>query len=45
VVFGGSIETLFLLVLDIFALLKWGVYTLFRRPDEPRRAVPRFPSL
>ena len=38
--FGGSIEKLFMLAAGIFALLKWGTYTLFRRGDEPKRVPP-----
>jgi hypothetical protein len=44
VVFGGSIEKLFLLAAGIFALLKWGTYTLFRRRDEPAQERPKFPE-
>jgi hypothetical protein len=43
--FGGSIEKLFLLAAAIFALLKWGVYMLFRRRDEPKQEPPQFPSV
>ena len=42
VVFGGSIERLFLLAAGIFALLKWGAYMLFRERDEPKKDLPRF---
>jgi hypothetical protein len=42
--FFGSIERLFLLAAGIFALLKWGAYMLFRRPDEPVKDRPQFPS-
>jgi hypothetical protein len=42
--FGGSIEKLFLLAGGIFALLKWGTYTLFRRRDEPKVKPPEFPG-
>ena len=42
--FGGSIEKLFLLAGGIFALLKWGTYTLFRRRDEPKVEPPQFPG-
>ena len=38
--FGGSIERLFVLALGIFALLKWGMYTLFRRRSDPKRQMP-----
>jgi hypothetical protein len=44
VVFGGSIGGLFLLAAGVFALLKWGVYMLFRRRDEPKQAPPSFPN-
>jgi hypothetical protein len=40
IVFGGSIERLFLLAAAIFALLKWGAYMLFRRRDEPKQPPP-----
>ena len=43
--FGGSIEKLFLLAAGIFALLKWGSYMLFRRRDEPKQEMPRFPEV
>jgi hypothetical protein len=33
--FGGSMATLLLLTVGIFALLKWGAYMAFRRRDEP----------
>jgi hypothetical protein len=42
--FGGSIEKLFLLAAGVFALLKWGTYTLFRRRDEPRQERPPLPG-
>ena len=44
VFFGGSIEKLFLLAAGVFALLKWGTYMLFRRRDEPRQDLPKFPK-
>jgi len=44
VFFGGSIEILFLLAAGVFALLKWGTYMLFRRPDEPKELPPKFPG-
>ncbi|MCX6904102.1 MAG: hypothetical protein NTW03_11640 [Verrucomicrobia bacterium] len=40
--FGGSIEKLFLLAAGVFALLKWGTYSLFRRRDEPKKEPPTF---
>ena len=45
VVFGGSIERLFLLAAGVFALLKWGTYMLFRRRDEPKVEPPKFPGV
>ena len=42
--FGGSIEKLFLLAAGVFALLKWGTDTLFRRRDEPKQEPPKFPG-
>jgi len=42
--FGGSIEKLFILAAGIFALLKWGTYTLFRQRDEPKQEPPKFPG-
>ena len=42
--FGGSIERLFLLAAAIFALLKWGVYMLFRHREEPKQEPPNFPN-
>ena len=44
VFFGGSIEKLFLLAAGVFALIKWGMYMLFRRGDEPRQDPPKFPG-
>lgn len=41
--FFGSIEMFFLLVAGIFALLKWGAYTLFRSGGEPAKPMPKFP--
>jgi hypothetical protein len=43
--FGGSIQTLFALAAGVFALLKWGAYTLFRRGDEARREPPAPPRV
>lgn len=45
IVFGGSIEKLFILAAAVFALLKWGAYMLFRRADEPKQAPPPFPRV
>ncbi len=42
--FGGSIEKLLVIAVAIFALLKWGVYMLFRSRNEPRKSAPRFPG-
>jgi hypothetical protein len=42
--FGGSIEKLFILAAGVFALLKWGMYMLFRRGDEPKRKPPVVPG-
>ena len=39
-VFGGSVQTVFLLALGLFALLKWGAYTFFRRREEPKVKPP-----
>ena len=41
--FFGSIEMFFLLAAGIFALLKWGAYTLFRSKAEPAKPMPKFP--
>lgn len=41
--FFGSIEMLFLLAAGIFALLKWGAYSLFRSRNEPEQPMPKFP--
>lgn len=38
--FGGSVQTLFLLALGLFALLKWGAYMFFRRRDQPKIEPP-----
>ncbi len=43
--FGGSIERLFILAAGIFALLKWGVYMLLRRRNEPKAERPKFPGI
>jgi hypothetical protein len=40
ILFGASITTLFALGAFLFALLKWGSDTLFRRAGEPRRKPP-----
>ena len=45
IVFGGSIERLFILAAGIFGLLKWGAYMLFRRRDEPKTERPEFPGV
>ena len=45
IVFGGSIERLFILAAAIFGLLKWGAYMLFRRRDEPKSERPKFPGV
>jgi hypothetical protein len=26
----------------VFAMIKWGTYTLFRRREEPKKELPRF---
>ena len=44
VFFGGSIDRLFLLAAGVFAILKWGTHLLFRRRDEPKQDVPKFPG-
>ena len=44
ILFGGSIERLFILAAGIFGLLKWGAYMLFRRRDEPKAERPKFPG-
>jgi hypothetical protein len=45
ILFGGSIERLFILAAGIFGLLKWGAYMLFRRRDEPKAERPKFPGV
>ena len=42
--FGGSNGKLFLLAAAIFALLRWGAYSLFRRHEEPKKESPKFPG-
>jgi hypothetical protein len=42
IVFGGSIERLFILAAGIFGLLKWGAYMLVRRRDEPKAERPKW---
>ncbi|MFA5263361.1 MAG: hypothetical protein WC378_06005 [Opitutaceae bacterium] len=42
--FGGSIERLFALAVGVFALLKWGIYMLSRRREEPKQERPKFPG-
>lgn len=39
-VFGGSIFILASVVLGLIGLLQWGLYTLLRRPGEPKRTPP-----
>ena len=41
--FGGSIGTFFLLLIFLFALLKWGTYVLFKRKKDKHRKPPKFP--
>jgi hypothetical protein len=41
--FGGSIIWLITLAAGVFALLKWGAYTLFGSRDEPPQQRPKFP--
>ncbi|MDB6066877.1 MAG: hypothetical protein JWR26_3085 [Pedosphaera sp.] len=43
--FGGSIERLFALAIGIFALIKWGMYMLFRGRNEPRKDAPKLTGL
>ena len=43
--FGGSIALLILFVIFVFALLKWGMYMLFRSRGEPRRNRPSFSEI
>jgi hypothetical protein len=43
--FGASIEKLFLLAAGVFALIRWGTYTLFRRRDEPKEEMPKLPGV
>jgi hypothetical protein len=45
ILFGGSIERLFILAAGIFGFLKWGAYMLFRRRDEPKTERPKFPGV
>jgi hypothetical protein len=45
IVFGGSIDRLFILAAAVFALLKWGTYMLFRNRDEPKKERPKFPGV
>ncbi len=42
VVFGGSIFVLAAVAVGLFALLKWGVYALFRSKAQPRLKPPSF---
>lgn len=42
-IFGGSMMTFFLVMIFLFALLKWGSYLLFRRKNEPSQKPPKFP--
>ena len=45
ILFGGSIDRLFILAVGIFGLLKWGAYMLFRRRDEPKTERPKFTGM
>jgi hypothetical protein len=45
IVFGGSLGMAVVLAGALFALLKWGAHTAFRRGDEPRRKRPVMPGL
>jgi hypothetical protein len=40
--FGGTIASLLILVVFFFALLKWGMYMLFRSKDEPKKEAPSY---
>lgn len=42
--FGGSIGLLVAVGVFLFALLKWGSNAVFRRSDEPKEKMPRFPG-
>lgn len=42
VVFGGSVFVLVAVAVGLFALLKWGAYTLFRSRNEPKLKRPSF---
>src|SRR5262249_42889280 len=42
-VFHAPIAGLVAVAAGIFELLKWGTYMLFRRRDEPKQPVPKFP--
>lgn len=39
-VFGGSIFVLAAFVMGLIGILQWGLYSLFRRTDEPKRERP-----
>lgn len=45
IVFGGSVAMLFALAAGIFALLKWGTYSLFRSRNEPKKEAPKWPGV
>lgn len=45
VFFFGSVGMLIVLVVGLFALLKWGTYMVFRGRNEPRVAPPKMPTL
>lgn len=45
ILFGGPIAQLFVIATAVFALLKWGTYSLFRKKDEPRMDPPGMPKL
>lgn len=42
--FFGSLKAFFAMAIGFFALLKWGAYMTFRRPDEPKLPPPPFPQ-
>ena len=43
--FHGPIVMLLAVAAGIFALIKWGSYMLFRRRDEPKQPIPKFPAM
>ncbi|MBF0119811.1 MAG: hypothetical protein HQK79_13330 [Desulfobacterales bacterium] len=43
-VFGGTFESFILLIIFLFAILKWGAHMLFYNKSDPKIDIPKFPN-